>query len=63
MKKELMQILVCPVCKGPLQLKVDREEGEEVIGGSLYCFSCRHSYPIEDAIPNLLPPDLGKAQG
>jgi uncharacterized protein YbaR (Trm112 family) len=56
MKKELMQILACPVCKGELQLKIDKEEGEEVIAGSLYCPQCQYSYPIVDAIPNLLPP-------
>jgi len=58
-----MHILACPVCKGELQLKADREEGEEVVAGSLYCSRCRHSYLIEDSIPNLLPPELGKAQG
>lgn len=51
-----MQILACPVCKGELQLKIDKEEGEEVIAGSLYCPKCQYSYPIVDAIPNLLPP-------
>jgi uncharacterized protein YbaR (Trm112 family) len=56
MKKELMQILACPVCKGNLELKVD-EEGEEIVKGSLYCSNCNHSYPIVDTIPNLLPPE------
>lgn len=53
-----MEILACPVCKGRLELKVDAEEGDEVITGSLLCGSCDESYPIEDTIPNLLPPDL-----
>jgi uncharacterized protein YbaR (Trm112 family) len=57
MKKELMRILACPVCKGDLQLKVDKEEGEEIITGSLYCSNCDYSYPIVDTIPNLLPPE------
>jgi len=57
MKKELMQILACPVCKGDLELKVDEEEGEEVITGSLYCPKCNYSYPIRETIPNLLPPE------
>lgn len=51
-----MQILACPVCKGELQLKIDKEEGKEVIAGSLYCPKCQYSYPIVDTIPNLLPP-------
>jgi len=56
MKRELMQILVCPLCKGDLELKVDEKKGEEIVRGSLYCSNCNHSYPIVDAIPNLLPP-------
>ncbi len=57
MKKELMQILACPVCKGDLELKVDKEEGEEIVTGSLYCSKCNYSYPIVETIPNLLPPE------
>jgi uncharacterized protein YbaR (Trm112 family) len=60
MKKELMQILACPVCKGDLELKVDEEEGEEIVAGSLYCSNCNHSYLIVDTIPNLLPPEQQK---
>lgn len=58
MKKELMEILACPVCKGELELKVETEEGDEVITGSLLCSRCNESYPIDDAIPNLLPPQM-----
>ena len=58
MKKELMDILACPVCKGPLELSVAEEEGGEVITGSLFCRKCSHSYPVTESIPNLLPPNL-----
>lgn len=58
-----MKILACPVCKGELQLNIGKEEGEEIVAGSLYCAKCHYSYPIVDSIPNLLPPDLDKAQG
>ncbi|PKB68101.1 MAG: hypothetical protein BZY81_02780 [SAR202 cluster bacterium Io17-Chloro-G4] len=58
MKKSLMEILACPMCKGDLELKVEAEEGEEVITGSLFCGKCDETYPIEDAIPNLLPPQI-----
>ena len=58
MKKDLMQILACPVCKGDLALQADEEDGDDVITGSLYCAVCNESYPIEESIPNLLPPDL-----
>ena len=58
MKKDLMEILACPVCKGELELKIEAEEGDEVVTGSLFCAACDESYPIEDTIPNLLPPEL-----
>ncbi len=58
MKKDLMDILCCPVCKGDLKLTVRKEEGSEIIEGSLFCPKCNETYPIEDGIPNLLPPAL-----
>jgi uncharacterized protein len=58
MRQDLMEILVCPLCKGELQLTVDKEEGEEIVDGKLVCSQCGETYPIDDGIPNLLPPDL-----
>ena len=58
MHKEIMEVLACPVCKGELALRVDREEGEEIIEGTLRCGRCEEDYPITDAIPNLLPPSM-----
>jgi uncharacterized protein YbaR (Trm112 family) len=58
MKKELMEILVCPVCKGKLELEVQEEGKGEVITGRLSCAACNLSYPISDGIPNMLPPEL-----
>jgi uncharacterized protein YbaR (Trm112 family) len=58
MKRELMDILACPMCKGDLSLNVTREDGYEIMEGSLTCASCDEVYPIENSIPNLLPPDL-----
>ncbi len=55
MKKELMDILVCPVCKGKLVLTVTEENEKEIVSGSLYCKKCNVTYPIEETIPNLLP--------
>jgi uncharacterized protein YbaR (Trm112 family) len=59
MKREMMNILVCPVCKGKLELTVEKEDDKEIIAGSLYCGKCSVRYPIEDTIPNLLPPEKG----
>lgn len=58
MKRDLMDILACPMCKGDLELSVEEENEKEVVTGSLYCAKCNERYPINDAIPNLLPPDL-----
>ncbi len=57
MKRELLNILACPVCKGDLKLSVTEENKTEIVRGSLHCSRCNVSYPIADAIPNLLPPD------
>ena len=59
MKRDLMDILACPVCKGKLELTVDEANQEEIVTGSLYCPQCDHRYPIVDTIPNLLPPEAG----
>lgn len=61
MRPELMEILVCPLCKGELALTVTREDGGEIAEGSLRCEACNETYPIEDGIPNMLPPDLRDA--
>ena len=58
MKRDLVDILACPVCKSTLELRVDEEEGDEVVTGALLCSGCNEQYPIEDTIPNLLPPSL-----
>lgn len=44
---KILDILVCPVCKGPLVLQ--REHSE------LICSPCRLAYPIKDGIPVMLP--------
>lgn len=59
MKKELMDILACPVCKGDLELSIEEEDDAgEIVKGSLYCQKCDQHYPIAEGIPNLLPPEL-----
>ena len=57
MKRGLMDILACPVCKGDLELSVEEEDDKEIVSGSLYCSKCNERYTIVDRIPNLLPPD------
>ncbi len=57
MKPDLMEILCCPVCKTDLELKVTKQENEEIIEGQLTCNKCNSEYQIQDGIPNLLPPE------
>lgn len=45
--KELLDILVCPVCKTPVRLTADN--------GGLKCESCKRVYPVRDEIPVMLP--------
>jgi uncharacterized protein YbaR (Trm112 family) len=61
MKKSLMDIICCPLDKQELELDVDAEDDEEVLEGTLTCTECGERYPIEDGIPNLLPPDMREA--
>ena len=44
--QDLLELLVCPVCKKPLVLRVNPE--------ALKCESCRRVYPVRDEIPVLL---------
>lgn len=46
MDPKLLEVLVCPVCKGPLDYrKADKE---------LVCKPCRLAYAIRDGIPVML---------
>lgn len=45
-KKELLDILACPKCKGP----VESDEQQS----SLICRNCRLVYPVKDDIPIML---------
>ncbi|MEI6839733.1 MAG: methytransferase partner Trm112 [Methanomicrobiales archaeon] len=55
MKRSLLDILCCPVCKGDLGLEVQNEDEAGIIEGTLTCARCSVAYPINDGIPDLLP--------
>jgi len=44
--KDLLDILVCPLCKAPVELKPDQS--------GLKCVQCHRVYPIRDDIPVML---------
>jgi len=58
MKRRLLEILACPICKHyPLELRVFVEK-EEIDEGILLCSKCGRWYPILETIPHMLPDDL-----
>jgi len=57
MRPDLLEILRCPVCRGELTLTATARDGEEILAGKLACGRCHVDYPIDDGIPDLLPPD------
>lgn len=56
MDPKLLEILVCPLCKGPLVFRLDarRESGE------LLCKADRLGFPVKDGIPVMLEEDARK---
>lgn len=52
MDAKLLEILVCPLCKGPLLYKKPEQE--------LICKPCRLAYPVRDGIPVMLEGEARK---
>ena len=52
MDSKLLDILVCPICKGPLVYLKSRQE--------LICKADRLAYPIKDQIPVMLEDEARK---
>ena len=52
MDAKLLEILVCPVCKGPLHYKKTEQE--------LVCKPCRLAYQVKDDIPVMLEDEARK---
>jgi uncharacterized protein len=52
MDNKLLDILVCPLCKGPLLYKKAQAE--------LICKPCRLAYLVKDAIPVMLEDEARK---
>lgn len=50
MDHRLTEMLVCPVCKGPLQLR--RDEAQRPV--ELLCPTDRLAFPVRDGIPVML---------
>jgi len=57
MKKQLLEILACPIDKSnPLSLTVfTSTESGDIAEGLLQCPKCSRWYPVRDTVPELLP--------
>ncbi len=44
--QDLVEIMICPACKGKVELKAD--------GSAIKCVACRRVYPIRNDIPSML---------
>ena len=61
MKKDLIEILACPICKNSdLELLIFNEDEKEIETGLIICAKCDRYYPIKSTIPIMLPDDLRK---
>jgi uncharacterized protein YbaR (Trm112 family) len=56
MDPKLLEILVCPLCKGPLVYLKDARQA----AGELICKADRLGFPIRDGIPVMLEEDARK---
>lgn len=48
MDNRLLEMLVCPICKGPLELQRQTQDAE------LICHADRLAFPVRDGIPVML---------
>jgi len=56
MKKDLLNILICPKCKGNnLSAKAAEVIESDIIDGVITCSTCRANFEIKDSIPSFLP--------
>ena len=68
MKLRMLDLLICPECQNPKQLKLEvysefradpsQRNEAEVETGVLTCLACKRQYPIINGIPRMLPDNL-----
>ncbi|MEK6982258.1 MAG: methyltransferase domain-containing protein [Candidatus Micrarchaeota archaeon] len=57
MKEKLLDIIVCPTCKGNLNLKATKQINDDVEEGMLNCRKCKVGYNIINSVPRFVPDD------
>jgi SAM-dependent methyltransferase len=56
-KVRLLELLVCPACKGDLGLQAESAADGDIHVGTLACATCRAGYPIAGGIPRFVVQD------
>ena len=51
MDKELLNEMVCPICKGNLSLKIYSKREDVIEEGLINCKACKRAYSVKDGIP------------
>ena len=57
----LLDLLVCPECRGALELTATERNGDDVLSGSLACAS-KHVFPIANGVPRFVQHELNADQ-
>ncbi len=56
MKNDLLEILACPRCsEASLDLRVSKQDKDEIVSGELRCTVCGEIYLIQEGIPRMVP--------
>jgi uncharacterized protein YbaR (Trm112 family) len=55
MHRDLMNLLVCPGCRGTLTVHPEGGHEDDVESGTLTCGACATSYPIVHSVPRFVP--------
>jgi SAM-dependent methyltransferase len=54
MRRELLELLVCPTCRSTVEIRVPPGNGSEVYEGDLVCTGCSSGFAIIDGIPRMV---------
>ena len=55
MRRNLLDILACPCCRGRLTCGATSEDDGGIVSGTLDCAHCARSFPIVNGIPRFVP--------
>ena len=59
MKRSLVPLLACPVCRADLTLQATKWDGDECMDGDLACSMCDATWPVVRGIPRFAATNMG----